>query len=78
MADFFVVVVLGDLLKDEFAVCMTVNEGQECSQGLWGIVLHTQKSVLIHSSLLVVLWRDSDLYKKNPKHFGAVFDLEFS
>lgn len=36
---------------------------------------HTQKSVLIHSSLLAVLWRDSDLYIKKPKHFEAVLIL---
>lgn len=34
-----VFVVLGNSSKDEFAVLMSVNEGQECSQDLWGIVL---------------------------------------
>lgn len=56
MADFFVVVVLGDLSKDEFAVCMAVNEGQECSQGLWGIVLPTPRKVY---SYTVLYWLSS-------------------
>lgn len=57
---FFSPILLGDPSKDEIAVPVSVNVGQECLQGLWGIVLlisvAPRSEKYSHSSLLVVLW----------------------